>query len=133
LEPAEAAADHDDAVRASRQRAHVSIVARRAVAGYVLALCQLRRNSQKDTFGRCDKQIERGLHPSVSELSMPRIRLLLALVVAGAVLAVPFAHGATSSVVVSQIFAGGGNAGASYTNDFVELFNRGSAAVDLTG
>ena len=64
---------------------------------------------------------------------MPRIRLLLALVVAGAVLAVPFAHGATSSVVVSQIFAGGGNAGASYTNDFVELFNRGSAAVDLTG
>jgi len=64
---------------------------------------------------------------------MPRIRLLLALVVAGALLAVSFAHGATSSVVVSQIFAGGGNAGASYTNDFVELFNRGSAAVDLTG
>src|SRR5712692_1200494 len=64
---------------------------------------------------------------------MPRIRILLALVVAGAVLAVPFAHGATSSVVVSQIFAGGGNAGASYTNDFVELLNRGATAVDLTG
>ena len=63
---------------------------------------------------------------------MPRIRLLLALV-AGALLAAPFAHGATSNVVVSQIFAGGGNAGASYTNDFVELFNRGAAAVDLTG
>jgi hypothetical protein len=64
---------------------------------------------------------------------MSRIRLLLALFAVGALLAAPFARGATSSVVVSQIFAGGGNAGASYTNDFVELFNRGAAAVDLTG
>jgi hypothetical protein len=29
--------------------------------------------------------------------------------------------------------AGGGNSGASYTNDFVELFNGGSSAVNLTG
>lgn len=64
---------------------------------------------------------------------MPRIRLLLALAVAGALLAAPFANGATSNVVVSQVFAGGGNAGASYTNDFVELLNRGATAVDLTG
>jgi hypothetical protein len=64
---------------------------------------------------------------------MPRIRILLALFAASALLAVPFAHGATSSVVVSQIFAGGGNAGASYTNDFVELFNRGATALDLGG
>src|SRR2546430_17167415 len=64
---------------------------------------------------------------------MPRNRLLFALFAAGALLAAPFAHGATSNVVVSQVFAGGGNAGASYTNDFVELFNRGAAAVDLTG
>jgi len=64
---------------------------------------------------------------------MPRIRALLVLAVVGALLAVPFAHGATSGVVVSQVFAGGGNAGASYTNDFVELFNRGGSAVDLTG
>jgi hypothetical protein len=64
---------------------------------------------------------------------MPRIRILLALCAAGALLAAPGAHGASSSVVVSQIFAGGGNAGASYTNDFVELFNRGATALDLTG
>jgi uncharacterized protein len=64
---------------------------------------------------------------------MPRIRLLLALFAVGALLTAPFAHGATSNVVVSQIFAGGGNAGASYTNDFVELFNRGAAAIDVTG
>jgi Lamin Tail Domain len=64
---------------------------------------------------------------------MPKIRLALVLFAAGALLAAPFAHGATSSVVVSQIYAGGGNAGATYTNDFVELFNRGATALDLTG
>ena len=64
---------------------------------------------------------------------MPRIRILLALFAASALVAVPFAHGATSSVVVSQIYAGGGNAGATYTNDFVELFNRGATALDVTG
>ena len=64
---------------------------------------------------------------------MPRIRFVVVLFAVSALLAAPFAHGATSNVVVSQIFAGGGNAGASYTNDFVELFNRGAAAVNLTG
>src|SRR5262245_4345936 len=34
-------------------------------------------------------------------------------------------------MVVSQVYAGGGNSGATFTNDFVELFNRGSTAVDL--
>ena len=64
---------------------------------------------------------------------MPRIRFLLALAFAGALLAAPFANGATATIVVSQVFAGGGNAGASYTNDFVELLNRGATAVDLSG
>jgi Lamin Tail Domain len=50
-------------------------------------------------------------------------------------LVVPFASGATSSasVVVSQVYAGGGNAGATYANDYVELFNRSSSAVSVTG
>src|SRR2546423_5696301 len=43
------------------------------------------------------------------------------------------AEGASSDVVISQVYAGGGNAGASYTNDYVELVNRGSSAVDLSG
>jgi uncharacterized repeat protein (TIGR02543 family) len=38
-----------------------------------------------------------------------------------------------NDVVVSQVYGGGGNAGATYTNDFVELFNHGSSAVDVTG
>ncbi len=34
--------------------------------------------------------------------------------------------------VISQIYGGGGNAGAFYTNDFVELFNSGNDTVDLS-
>ena len=36
-------------------------------------------------------------------------------------------------VVISQIYGGGGNAGATYHNDYVELYNRGAGPVDLTG
>jgi predicted extracellular nuclease len=36
-------------------------------------------------------------------------------------------------IVVSQVYGGGGNSGATYTNDFVELFNRGSSAASLAG
>lgn len=36
-------------------------------------------------------------------------------------------------IVISQVYGGGGNSGATYTNDFVELFNRGDAPVDVTG
>ncbi len=36
-------------------------------------------------------------------------------------------------VVISQVYGGGGNAGATYKNDFVELFNRGDAAASLAG
>ena len=38
-----------------------------------------------------------------------------------------------AQVVISQVYGGGGNSGAKYTNDFIELFNRGSVAQDLTG
>jgi len=40
---------------------------------------------------------------------------------------------ALSDVVISQIYGGGGNSGAFYKNDYVELYNRGTAAADLTG
>jgi hypothetical protein len=38
-----------------------------------------------------------------------------------------------AQVVISQVYGGGGNSGALYRNDFIELFNRGSATVDLSG
>src|SRR5215831_12570329 len=37
------------------------------------------------------------------------------------------------SIVISQVYGGGGNSGALYTNDFIELYNSGSTAVTLTG
>jgi uncharacterized protein len=46
----------------------------------------------------------------------------------------PAAQASSSSgLAISQLFAGGGNSGAPYQNDYVVLLNRGSAAVDLTG
>ena len=36
-------------------------------------------------------------------------------------------------IVISQIYGGGGNTGGIYTNDFIELFNRGTAPVSLAG
>jgi predicted extracellular nuclease len=35
-------------------------------------------------------------------------------------------------VVISQVYGGGGNSGATYKNDFIELYNKGTAAVDLS-
>jgi Lamin Tail Domain len=66
---------------------------------------------------------------------MPPVRsLALACVLALAVVIVPAAGGSgTSGVVISQIFGGGGNAGAPFTNDYVEVFNRGTSPVSLSG
>ena len=38
-----------------------------------------------------------------------------------------------AQVVVSQVYGGGGNTGATFRNDFIELHNNGVTAVDLTG
>jgi predicted extracellular nuclease len=43
------------------------------------------------------------------------------------------AHAVSSDVVVEQVYGGGGNSGAPFSNDFVELFNLGSSDVDLSG
>jgi hypothetical protein len=59
--------------------------------------------------------------------------LVFALLAAVGALAVPSARGASPDLVVSQVFAGGGNSGAPFANDFVELFNRGSTTVDVGG
>ena len=39
----------------------------------------------------------------------------------------------SSQIVISQIFGGGGNSGAPFRNDFIEIFNRGTSAVSLAG
>jgi uncharacterized protein (TIGR03437 family) len=53
------------------------------------------------------------------------------------ILAVSFsparAQTGSSTVVISQLYGGGGNVGATLRNDFVELFNRGAVSVNITG
>src|SRR5438876_1185586 len=40
---------------------------------------------------------------------------------------------AASNVVISQVYGGGGNAGATYKNDFIELHNRTNAPLSVSG
>ncbi|WP_352431152.1 Ig-like domain-containing protein [Pyrinomonas sp.] len=43
------------------------------------------------------------------------------------------AQASMPQVVISQVYGGGGNSGATYKNDFIEIFNRGATAVNLNG
>ena len=38
-----------------------------------------------------------------------------------------------NSLVISQIFGGGGNSGSPFRSDFIEIFNSGHEAIDLSG
>ncbi len=38
-----------------------------------------------------------------------------------------------ADLVISQVYGGGGNAGATFTHDFIELFNQGPTTVNLSG
>lgn len=49
------------------------------------------------------------------------------------VLAPPRAEAVSPNAVVSQVYGGGGNSGATFTHDFIELFNRGDSPVSLNG
>ena len=58
--------------------------------------------------------------------------LMLALV--GLLVGAASSHAVGSpNLDVSQLYGGGGNAGATYTNDFIEIFNRSSTDIPLTG
>ncbi len=41
--------------------------------------------------------------------------------------------GTAANIVISQIYGGGGNSGATYRNDYVELFNPGSLPANVNG
>ncbi|MFL5800804.1 MAG: Ig-like domain-containing protein, partial [Roseiflexaceae bacterium] len=58
---------------------------------------------------------------------------MLAVLLAGFPGGVPGAQAISTTVVISQIYGGGGNTSAPYTNDFIELFNRGTTTISLAG
>src|SRR5690349_7655166 len=50
-----------------------------------------------------------------------------------ALFALPFCFGLAHGQVISQVYGGGGNSGATFKNDFIELFNPTATPVGLTG
>jgi hypothetical protein len=65
---------------------------------------------------------------------MKRIYLLVLLSALALPLAATSARGSGSgSIVVGEVYAAGGNSGAAYANDYVELFNRGAGSVAIDG
>ena len=72
-------------------------------------------------------------------MSYVRARLAFAAVCLGALVALAGTAGAaipngpSPNLVISQIYGGGGNSGATYTHDYIEIFNRGTASVSLDG
>jgi len=63
----------------------------------------------------------------------PRVALLALAVAATALAGGAHEARADGDIVISQIYGGGGNTGSTLTNDFVELFNRSLAPVNVTG
>jgi len=68
-----------------------------------------------------------------SLLSRLRLRGSLAALAAAMPLSFMAAHSAQAAVMISQVYGGGGNTSAVYTNDYVELYNSGADAVSLSG
>lgn len=59
------------------------------------------------------------------------LRLLLLTLIFGSAISKSSAQ--VAHLVVSQVYGGGGNSGATYKNDFIEIFNPTSNAVNITG
>ena len=47
--------------------------------------------------------------------------------------ALPNATAASTTLTISQVYGGGGNSGATLTNDYIEIFNLGTTPVSLEG
>ena len=71
-------------------------------------------------------------------VSRSRARKIAAVAIAGAVASVTWlttqsANAAADHLIINEVYGGGGNTNAPYTNDFVELYNPTSAPIDLAG
>jgi endonuclease G len=61
------------------------------------------------------------------------VRRLFALLVLCFAFVTPAAFAISPNIVISQVYGGGGNSGATLKNDFIELYNRGNTTVNVTG
>jgi uncharacterized protein len=71
----------------------------------------------------------------MSKRTLLNLLVVVALVLSVIPLVAPIrvAQALSADIVISQVYGGGGNSGGIYTNDFVELFNRGMTTVSLAG
>lgn len=65
------------------------------------------------------------------------VRLLLIVAMVGVLSTVvpfgaPVVQAISPNLVISQLYGGGGNSGAQFHNDYIELYNRGTSAVTMT-
>ena len=67
--------------------------------------------------------------------SAHRLTTAFVIALAAGTITVPSAHAAVdgSNVVINEVYGGGGNSGATISNDFVELYNPTDADIDVTG
>ncbi len=68
--------------------------------------------------------------------SRQRLATALGLTVAAtglSVITLPAAYAAPEDLVISEVYGGGGNSGATLTNDFIELYNPTAAPIDVSG
>src|SRR5450759_2786328 len=76
------------------------------------------------------------IEENLMKKTMPRLfvfALILAFIVSFLPAQAQPAYAVSTNIVISQIYGGGGNSGATYKNDYIELFNLGSTAIDITG
>ena len=74
------------------------------------------------------------MRPDQSSARGARVVLTtLAVALVAAIAATPASAAPSTGLVVNEVYGGGGNSGATYTNDFVEIANRGSSPVDVSG
>ncbi|MFJ9587853.1 lamin tail domain-containing protein [Streptomyces acidicola] len=73
--------------------------------------------------------------PALRGRSAKAVLIALPVGLTGSLIALPFAAEAapSSDAVISEVYGGGGNSGASLTHDFIELGNAGNASFDLNG
>ena len=73
------------------------------------------------------------MHRSVAVRVRTRLLVGAVLAVLASTLLVQSAGAVSANLVISQVYGGGGNTGATYTHDYIEIFNRGTGSVSLTG
>ncbi|CRK56318.1 putative large secreted protein [Alloactinosynnema sp. L-07] len=65
--------------------------------------------------------------------SPTRLSVLLTATATSLLMIPGVAAAASPDVVIAEVYGGGGNSGAPYLNDFVELYNRGAGSVSVAG